>query len=129
MQLTLISITAILAIVTNAAPAPTPEPFHEITVQIANDLTGSHASTTVLSDGLARNLTDLFGGSAIDNHGAIFGTSAMLTQFTDGTRCFFQNYNHIIDMNGREKSYVVLDGDRSKAIPVYLNGFNLQCPE
>lgn len=129
MQLALFSITAILATLTTAAPAPIPNPFYEITVSIANDLTGAHASATVLSDGLARNLTTLFGGSAIDNHGAIVGTSAQLTQSNDMTRCFFQNYNHIIDMNGREKSFVDLDGDRSKAIPVYLNGFNLQCPE
>jgi hypothetical protein len=123
MQLTLATTTLLLAYLTTASP------IHQITVSISNDLTGAHASASVPSDGLARNLTDLFGGSAIDNHGAIVGTSAQLTQFTDTTRCFFQNYNHIINLNGREASFVDLDGDRSKALPVYLNGFNLQCPE
>ncbi|KAF2441925.1 hypothetical protein P171DRAFT_475322 [Karstenula rhodostoma CBS 690.94] len=125
MQLTLISTAFFLATLITAVP----NPIHQITVSVTNDLTGAHASATVPSDGLARNLTSLFRGSAIDDHGAIVGTSAQLTQFTDRTRCFFQNYNHIIDLNGRGKTFVDLDGDKSKAVPVYLNGFNLQCPE
>lgn len=127
MQFTLALYTALAASV--AAAAPTSPSFHQITVSISNDITGAHASATVPSDGMARNLTTLFSGSAIDQHGAIIGTSAQLTQFTDGTRCFFQNVNTIINLNGRELSFVDLDGNRSKALPVYLNGFNLQCPE
>ncbi|KAF1970480.1 hypothetical protein BU23DRAFT_556699 [Bimuria novae-zelandiae CBS 107.79] len=126
MQPTLL-LTTILASLATAAP--TNSSLHQITVSISNDLTGDHASATVPSDGIARDLTTLFAGSAIDQHGGIIGTSAQLTQFTDGTRCFFQNGNTIIDLNGREKSFMDLDGDRTKALPVWLNGFNLQCPE
>lgn len=131
MQFTILSITAILAALTSAAPAPIglPNPFREITVVVSNDFTGASAPATVLNDGRARNLTDLFRNSAIDRNGVIVGMSAMLTKFTDGTLCFFQNYNEIIDMNGRDKSWVNLDGDSTKAIERDLNGFNLQCRE
>lgn len=104
-------------------------PIHQITVSIYNDLTGAHGSAAGPSDGLARNLTMLFSDSPINNHGAIIGISAHLIRFTDGTRCFFQKGNTIINLNGRAQSFVDLDGDKSKTIPVYLNGFNLQCPE
>jgi hypothetical protein len=127
MQFTLALVAAIFASGITAAPAlEARNAVPSITVSITNDQTGASASATVRGDGIARNLTDLFGGSAIDQHGAIVGTSAQLTKFSDNTKCFFQNVNWIINFDGK-KTFVDLDGNKDVALPVYLNGFNLQC--
>jgi hypothetical protein len=127
MQFTLAIVAAIFASSITAAPAlEARNAVPSITVSITNDQTGASASATVPGDGIARNLTDLFGGSAIDQHGAIVGTSAQLTKFSDNTKCFFQNVNCIINFDGR-KTFADLDGNKDIALPVYLNGFNLQC--
>jgi len=127
MQFTLALVAAIFASSITAAPAlEARNAVPSITVSITNDQTGASASATVPGDGIARNLTDLFGGSAIDQHGAIVGTSAQLTKFSDNTKCFFQNVNWIINFDGR-KTFADLDGNKDIALPVYLNGFNLQC--
>lgn len=97
-----------------------------ITISISNDQTGRNAAVTVPGDGIARNIPDLFRGTAVDQDGAITGTSAQLIQFADNTRCFFQNVNVIINLNGRA-TYVDLDNQSDAVIPVNLNGFNLQC--
>lgn len=120
--------TALLIAFTTAAPTLAPrETVPTITIAVTNDLTGLSATATVPGDGIARNIPDLFRGSAIDNNGAIIATSAQLVKFEDKTRCFFQNVNWIINLNGRDATFVDLDGDREVASPVYLNGFNLQC--
>jgi hypothetical protein len=127
MQFTLAIVAAIFASSITAAPTlEARNAVPSITVSITNDQTGASASATVPGDGIARNLTDLFGGSAIDQHGAIVGTSAQLTKFSDNTKCFFQNVNCIINFDGR-KTFADLDGNKDIALPVYLNGFNLQC--
>ncbi|EDU46354.1 hypothetical protein PtrSN002B_004094 [Pyrenophora tritici-repentis] len=130
MQLTIALCATILASAIKAAPSLLPrETFPLVTVSITDDLTGANAAVTVLSDGLARNLTTFFQGTAIDQQGAIFGTSAQLINFTPKTHCFFQNYNHIIQFNGKDKTFVDLDRNADQAIPIQLNGFNLQCSE
>jgi hypothetical protein len=127
MQFTLAVVTAIFASIISAAPAlPARNAILSITVSITNDQTGASGSATVPGDGIARNLTDLFGGSAIDQNGAIIGTSAQLTKFSENTKCFFQNVNWIINFDGK-KTFVNLDGNKDVALPVYLNGFNVQC--
>ncbi|KAF2799733.1 hypothetical protein K505DRAFT_332313 [Melanomma pulvis-pyrius CBS 109.77] len=120
--------TALLIALTTAAPAlPPRETIPTITIAVTNDLTGLSATATVPGDGIARNIPDLFHGTPIDNNGAFIATSAQLVHFEDKTRCFFQNVNWIINLNGRDATFVDLDGDRAVASPVYLNGFNLQC--
>ncbi|ORY13620.1 hypothetical protein BCR34DRAFT_561822 [Clohesyomyces aquaticus] len=130
MQLTLALLTTLLTATTLAAPSTSlskRSSYPQITVSLIDDRTGASAKATVLGDGLARNITDLFHGTVMDRNGSIIATSAQLTQFADATKCFFQNYNWIINMNGRELQYVDLDGDEKSAAPVILNGFNLQC--
>jgi hypothetical protein len=130
MQLTIALCATILASAISAAPSiSSRETIPLVTVSITDDLTGANAAVTVLSDGFARNLTSLFPGTAIDQQGAIVGTSAQLIKFTPKTHCFFQNYNDIIQFNGKDKTFVDLDRNTNQAIPVYLNGFNLQCSE
>jgi hypothetical protein len=130
MHFTIALCATILVSAVSAAPSlPSRETFPLVTVSITNDLTGANAAVTVLSDGLARNLTSLFPGTTIDQQGAIVGTSAQLIKFTPKTHCFFQHYNDIIEFNGKDKTFVDLDKNMDQAIPVYLNGFNLQCSE
>lgn len=114
------SITAAPAIACRAA-APT------LTFQVSNDLTGRQASATVVADGIARNLIDLFRNSGIDDNGIIRGSSVQLTGgFNDNTKCFFQSGNTVINFNGKQ-TFADLDGDVTKAKPIELNGFNVQC--
>jgi hypothetical protein len=128
MKFTLALLAGVFASTITAAPAvSSPNTVPQITFQISNDRTGRQASANTLGDGLARNITDLFRGSAIDESGSIVGTSAQLTRgFTDQTRCFFQNGNTVIKFNGKE-TFVDLDGQKDIALPVYMNGFNIQC--
>ncbi|KAF2472703.1 uncharacterized protein BDR25DRAFT_283232 [Lindgomyces ingoldianus] len=128
MKFTLALVATIFASAISAAPAlSSRDTVPEITISVTNDQTGASATATVPGDGIARNLPDLFRGSAIDQNGAIIGTSAQLIKSTYTTRCFFQNFNWIINLNGKDQTYADLDGQKDSAIPIYLNGFNLQC--
>jgi hypothetical protein len=90
MQLTSALCVTILAPAISAAPTiASRDVFPLVAIPIANDLRGANAAATVLSDGLARNLTDLFRGTAIDRQGAIFGTSVQFINFTPKKQCFF----------------------------------------
>ncbi|KAH9866344.1 hypothetical protein IAQ61_008349 [Plenodomus lingam] len=104
--------------------------FPQITIRIYNDQTGANAAATVPADSIPRNIVDLFRGSAIDSAGNIIGTSAQLTEFTDSTKCKLVNVNVqgcVIELDGRAKNFVDLDGDNTKANPVWLRGFSFQC--
>ena len=130
MKFTFAIASTILALATgiNAAPASIPQ----ITLKIFNDQTGSNAAATVPADNVPRNINDLFRGTAIDSAGNIFGTSAQLTAFTDGTKCSLVNVNihdWVIELDGRAKNFVDLDGDNTKAVPVWLGGFTFQCSQ
>lgn len=128
MKFTIAIASAILAFASGISAVPSPIP--QITIRIFNDQTGVNAEATVPADGVPRNIPDLFHGSAIDSSGSIVGTSAQLTQFLDSTKCTLQNLNihdWVIELDGRAKNFVDLDGDRSKAVPVYLGGFTFQC--
>ncbi|KAH8723126.1 hypothetical protein GQ44DRAFT_711005 [Phaeosphaeriaceae sp. PMI808] len=130
MQLTIALCATMLATAISAAPAlAAREAVPFVTLSITNDRTGASAAVTVPSDGHARNIIDLFPGTAIDQHGAIVGTSAQLIKFSEKTHCFLQNYNWIINLYGKGQTYADLDGNKDYAIPTYLNGFNLQCSE
>jgi hypothetical protein len=130
MQLTIALCATILASAISAAPAlASRETVPSVTISITNDQTGANAAVTIPSDGRAVNITDLFPGTAIDQNGAIIGTSAQIIKFTEKTHCFFQNYNWIINLNGKDQTFADLDGNKDVVIPVYLNGFNLQCAE
>ncbi|KAF2260323.1 hypothetical protein CC78DRAFT_536494 [Lojkania enalia] len=127
MKFTLALFTAVFASAISAAPAVSHETLPSITISVINDLTGASAQATVPGDGIARMLPDLFRGTAIDQNGAIVATSAQLIKFSPDTRCFFQNVNWIINLNGKDLTFADLDGNKDVAIPTYMNGFNLQC--
>lgn len=130
MKFTIAITSAILAFASgiNAIPSPIPQ----ITIRIFNDQTGANAEATVPADGVPRSVPDLFRGTAIDSKDGIIGTSAQLTKFSDSTKCTLLNINvrdWAIQLDGRAKNFVDLDGDRSKAVPVWLGGFTFQCPQ
>lgn len=128
MKCTFALVATILAAAVSAAPAiASRDTVPTISVAVTNDQTGASAIATVPGDGIARNLTDLFRDSAIDQNGAIMATSAQLVKFTESTRCFFQNVNWIINMNGKDLTYADIDGQAHSATPINMNGFNLQC--
>ncbi|OAL42867.1 hypothetical protein IQ07DRAFT_593506 [Pyrenochaeta sp. DS3sAY3a] len=128
MQFTIAFASTLLAFASgiNALPSPS-----SVTLRIFNDVTGANAEATVPADNLARSIPILFGGSAIDTDG-IVGTSAQLTRFADNTKCTLNNINYpgwVIELDGRGKNFVDLDGDSSKPIPIWLGGFNFQCTQ
>ncbi|KAH7381529.1 hypothetical protein BKA66DRAFT_549819 [Pyrenochaeta sp. MPI-SDFR-AT-0127] len=129
MKFTIAIASTVLAFATGISAIPSPIP--QITIRIFNDQTGANAEATVPADGLPRNIPDLFRGTAIDSRGDIIGTSAQLTKFSDSTKCTLTNLNipnWVIELDGRAKNFVDLDGDRSRPIPIWLGGFTFQCP-
>ncbi|KAF2856451.1 hypothetical protein T440DRAFT_462734 [Plenodomus tracheiphilus IPT5] len=130
MHFTIALASTILAFAAGISAIPNPIP--QITIRISNDQTGANAAATVPADNVPRNVVDLFRGTAIDSAGNIFGTSAQLTGFSDTTKCKLVNVNvhdWVIDLDGRAKNFVDLDGDVTKAVPVWLGGFTFQCSQ
>ncbi|KAH7113252.1 hypothetical protein B0J11DRAFT_562232 [Dendryphion nanum] len=128
MQFTIALAATLFVSAINAVPiSGSSDTIPNITISLINDRTGANAQATVRGDGLARNIPDLFRGTAIDQNGQYLATSAQLIGFTEHTRCFFQNYNWIINLNGKDLTYVDIDGDKTKATPINMDGFNLQC--
>ncbi|ORY18563.1 hypothetical protein BCR34DRAFT_473210 [Clohesyomyces aquaticus] len=130
MQFTLALVAAIFASAISAAPAlQARDTYPTVKISLYNDQSGRMATVEVVSDGHANMLTDLFKGTPVDDNGAIKATSAQLVKSTQKTRCFFQNYNDIINMSGADHPFVDLDGNPAVAIVRDMSGFNLQCSE
>jgi hypothetical protein len=127
MQFTTILASTILAFATGISAVPTPAP--EVTLRIFNDQTGINSDATVPADNVARDITTLFANKAIGNAGFV-GTSAQLTKFSDTTKCQLANKYYpgwVIQLDGRAKNFVDLDGDVTKPIPVAIGGFTFSC--
>jgi hypothetical protein len=127
MQFTSILASTILAFATGISAAPTSVP--NVTLKIFNDQTGVNSAATVPADNVARDISTLFQNTAIGNAGFV-GTSAQLTQFSDTTKCQLTNKYYpgwVIQLDGRAKNFVDLDGDVTKAVPVYVGGFTFAC--
>jgi hypothetical protein len=127
MQFTTILASTILAFSAGISAAPTSAP--NVTLRIFNDQTGINSDATVPADNVARDITELFKGTAIGNAGFV-GTSAQLTQFSDTTKCQLINKyvaGWAIQLDGRAHNFADLDGDATKAIPVSVGGFTLTC--
>ena len=129
MQLTTTLATTILALTTAVTAIPSPIP--QITLRIFNDQSGANAEATVPADGTPYQIFSLFAGKAIDKGaGNIVGTSAQLTKFQDTNKCQLVNLNNpgkVFNIDGRTKNFVDLDGDLTKPIEIWLNGFTFQC--
>jgi len=130
MKFSSIIASTILAFASSSTAIPSPIP--QITIRIFNDMTGANAEATIPADGIPRSIPDLFRGTSIDSKDGIIGTSAQLTKFSDTTKCSLTNLNAqnwVIELDGRAKNFVDLDGDVSKAVPIWLGGFTFQCPQ
>jgi hypothetical protein len=129
MQFTINIATMVLALTT--AVTAIPSPILQITLRIYNDQSGANAEASIPADGTPYHLSGLFAGSAVDSGaGNIFGSSAQLTKFQDTTKCQLVNLNipgWTFDIDGRAKNFVDLDGDVTKPIPIWLNGFTFHC--
>ena len=101
--------------------------FPKISVSVINDLTGASAVATVVADGTVFPILTLFGGSAIDDHGVVTGSSAQLVAFVDNVFCSFNKDDLIIPINGRNFVFADLDGNKDVAVPVGINDFTFQC--
>ncbi|KAF2822475.1 hypothetical protein CC86DRAFT_301047 [Ophiobolus disseminans] len=127
MQFTTILASTVLAFASGISAIPAP--FSQVTLRIFNDQTGINSDATVPADNAPRYLSDLFRGTPIGNAGLV-ATSAQLTQFSDSTKCKLVDQtgkNWVIELDGRAKNFVDLDGDVTKPIPVYIAGFTFQC--
>ncbi|RMZ66656.1 hypothetical protein GMOD_00002015 [Pyrenophora seminiperda CCB06] len=131
MQFTSAILATIMALASSTTAIPTSIPIPTITLKIYNDMTGASATASIPADGVPHYVSDLFRDSAISSaSGDIFGTSAQLTGFQDNTKCQLVNLNIaglIVDLDGRAKNFVDLDGDVTKPIPMWLNGFTFHC--
>ncbi|KAH7406485.1 hypothetical protein DE146DRAFT_647590 [Phaeosphaeria sp. MPI-PUGE-AT-0046c] len=126
MQFTTILASTILAFASGITAAPTD---NTVTIRIFNDQSGANSDATIAADGVAHPITELFAGKAIGNNGFV-ATSAQLTKFTDAAKCTLVNTNNwgwTIELDGRAKNFVDLDGDKTKAVPTWIGGFSFQC--
>jgi hypothetical protein len=129
MQFTTILASSILAFSSSISGAPTSTP--NVTIRVFNDVTGINSDATVPADNVPRSIGGLFQGTAIGNAGFV-ATSAQLTQFADSTKCTLVNSNipsWTIQLDGRSKNFVDLDGDVTKAVPTWIGGFTFQCTQ
>ncbi|KAF2475357.1 uncharacterized protein BDR25DRAFT_301068 [Lindgomyces ingoldianus] len=101
--------------------------FPDITVSVINDQTGLSAAVTVPSDGTVFPIPMLFGGTALDNNGNILASSAQLVTFVENVFCSFNKGDLIIPINGKDKTFADLDGNKDAATPILLNEFTFQC--
>lgn len=126
MQFTIALASTILAFATGITALPQ-SGSNTVTLAISNDQSGAQGSVTVVADGVPRSVATLFAGSPIAAGNTIIGTSARLTKFTDNTKCKFVQGSWVIEIDGRSKNFVELDGVPGKAVPVSLNGFSFTC--
>jgi hypothetical protein len=129
MQFTNILASTIIAFASSISAVPTPAP--NVTLRVFNDVTGINSDATVPADNVPRSIAKLFQGTAIGNAGFV-GTSAQLTQFSDSTKCTLVNSNipgWTIQLDGRSKNFVDLDGDVTKPVPIWISGFTFQCTQ
>ena len=129
MQFTTILASSVLAFSSGISAIPSPLP--QVTLRVFNGQTGISSDVTVPTDNVPRFVHDLFRGTPIGNAGNV-GSSAQLTQFSDTTKCTLVNHSGwdwTIQLDGRAKNFVDLDGDVTKAVPIWIGGFTFQCTQ
>jgi hypothetical protein len=83
---------------------------NQVTVQLANDQSGTNANVKVPADGRKRSIESLWGRTAVARKGAVYATSAQLTQFQQDSACEITG-DHYLDakLNSRQ-TWVSLKG-------------------
>jgi hypothetical protein len=126
MQFTTIVASAILAFASGISALPHGA---EVAVRIFNDQTGVTSDISVPVDNVPRYLLDLLRTTPIGQAGNV-ATSAQLLGASDTTKCTFSTtskYDWIVEIDGLAKNFVDLDGDVTKAVPIWIGGFTFQC--
>lgn len=82
------------------------------TVQLANDMSGANADVAVPADGVPYPVEELWGATAVSQHGIVEATSAQLTQFEQETICtFYAQPNIETSLNSRQ-TWASFEGGR-----------------
>ncbi|KAJ5587988.1 uncharacterized protein N7459_003753 [Penicillium hispanicum] len=95
-----------------AAPTPTPQAGREITatIQLANEESGAYADVTLPVDGVKRPVQELWGHTAVAQHGLVFASSAQLTAFEQTTVCTFTEEPRLSATVDADKTWTSLGG-------------------
>jgi hypothetical protein len=80
------------------------------TIQLANDQSGANANVAVPVDGVKRSVEELWGHTAVAQHGLVFASSAQLTAFDQTTVCTITEEPHLSVTLDAEKTWVSLGG-------------------
>ncbi|KAJ5768767.1 hypothetical protein N7520_003326 [Penicillium odoratum] len=102
-----ISTTFIFSLLASALAAPTKGP-HTATIQLANDHSGANADIIIPVDGVKRPVQELWGHTAVAEHGLVFASSAQLTATEQTTVCKFIEEKHPITTLDAERTWVSL---------------------
>lgn len=125
MQFTTMLASAVLAFASGITALPT---AGQVTLRIFNDQTGINSDISVPADNVPRYLQDLLKGTAIGATNV--ATSAQLINAHDSTQCLFQTtrkYDWTVPIDGQAHNFVDLDGDVTKAVPIWIGDFTFQC--
>ncbi|KAF1833883.1 hypothetical protein BDW02DRAFT_551693 [Decorospora gaudefroyi] len=107
---------------------PTPSSSPTITLRLTNDQTGASSHVSIPLNATPLPLTSLLPTTGT----SLFATSAQLISFTDATVCRLVNERvpgWIVELDGRARNFVDLDGVKGEAVPVEVGGFVVQCLE
>ncbi|KAJ5815148.1 hypothetical protein N7474_006925 [Penicillium riverlandense] len=94
---------AIAFLTTSGLAAPFYSPT-SVTVQLANDQSGANADIAVPADGQAYSIQQLYGSTAVAEHGLVFASSAQVVAFQQATSC---------TITGQSSPSVTLDSQRT----------------
>jgi hypothetical protein len=82
----------------------------QVTVQLANDQSGANANVGVPADGKKRSIGSLWGRTAVARNGAVYATSAQLTQFQQDSACEILGEHHLDAKLNARQTWVSLRG-------------------
>ncbi|KAJ5201752.1 uncharacterized protein N7498_006415 [Penicillium cinerascens] len=83
-----------------------------VTVQLANEQSGTNSDITIPIDGVMRPVQELWGQTDVAHEGLVFASSAMLTAFPETTICTFTEGPRLDATLNAEKAYTSFGGVR-----------------
>ncbi|KAJ5338202.1 hypothetical protein N7541_010187 [Penicillium brevicompactum] len=111
---------ALLSAAGLASPAPPATWKTAATVQLANDHSGANANVAVPLDGVKRPIQELWGHTAVAQHGLVFASSAQLTAFDQTTVCKITEESGVIATLTAEKTWVSVGGHVEDLCSAYI---------
>lgn len=80
------------------------------TVQLANDHSGANANVNIPVDGEKRSVQELWGHTAVAEHGLVFASSTQLTAFKQTTSCTFTKGDKVEATLNAQKTWASFGG-------------------